>query len=74
MVDINVLKNGFVAENFESCISFCQKMMYSRWDNINIDRHSRSRTGFIVNTIRYDRHYATKISFPNMLITDYLGA
>ncbi len=61
-------------ENFESCIFFCQKRMHGRWDDIGIDRHSRSRAGFIVGTIKYDKHCAIKLSFLDVPIIDYLGA
>ncbi len=49
-------------------------MTYGRWDNIGIDRHSRGHTWFIVGTIRYDKYCATKLSFSDVPIIDYLGA
>ena len=48
--------------------------MHNRWNNIGIDRHSHSCTRFIVGTIKYNKHCATKLSFPYMLIIDYLDA
>ncbi len=60
-------------EIFESCIFFCQKRMYSQWDDIDINRYSRDHAGFIVSTIRYNKHCATKLSFPDVPIIDYLG-
>ncbi len=62
------------SENFKSCISFCQKRTHGRWDDIGIDRHSCGRAWFIVGTIRYDKHCATKLSFLDVPIIDYLGA
>ncbi len=62
------------SENFESCINFCQKKTHSRWNDIGIDRYSRGCAGFIVGTIRYDKHCTTKLSFPDVPIIDYLGA
>ncbi len=61
-------------ENFKFCISFYQKRTHGRWDDICIDKHSRGCAGFIVSTIRYDKYCATKLSFPEMPILDYLGA
>ncbi len=62
------------SENFESCIFFCQKRTHGRWDDIGIDRYSCGHAGFIVGTIWYDKYCATKLSFPDVPIIDYLGA
>ncbi len=60
-------------ENFETCIFFCQKKTHGRWDDIGINRYNRGRAGFIDGTIRYDKHCATKLSFLEVPIIDYLG-
>lgn len=60
-------------ENFQSCISFYSKNMHSWWDYISIDRNNRGHAKFIVCTIKYNKYCATKLSFPDMWIIDYLG-
>ncbi len=58
--------------NFESCISFSQKKMHGQWNDIGIDKHSCGHVEFIINTIRYNKYYTTKLSSLNMPIINYI--
>ncbi len=74
MVDIDVPKNGIVARKLQILHFFLPKRTHGRWDDISINRHSRDHAGFIVGTIRYDKHCARKLLFLDVPIIDYLGA
>ncbi len=67
-------KTELWSKNFKSCIFFHQKRTHIQKDDISNNRHSCGHAGFIVSTIRYDKHCATKLSFPDVPIIDYLGA
>ncbi len=73
VIHINIPKNGIIARKLLILHLFLLKKMRGQWNDNSIDRHSYGYVEFIVDTIRYDKHYTTKLSFIDILIIDHLN-